>query len=133
MSMSTFVCLGEYRLLIPMYSEGTRCPRCHVPMDKWGDQAVQCWIGIGVAKTYRHVTVRDCLFRVPRELQLSVGREPQFPVQIPGLASRRPDLVFRDLHRGRDVFVHVVGTSPLAASYREAFTPAGAASQAAAG
>jgi hypothetical protein len=74
-------------------------------------------------------------------LSLSVGQEPQFPIQVPGLASRQPDLVFRDWGRGQDLFVDVVGTSPLAASYRGAFDSAsyrgallgGAASRASAG
>jgi hypothetical protein len=43
----------KYQLIIHMYPEGTRCPKCHVLMDKWGDHTVQCRIGIGVANTYR--------------------------------------------------------------------------------
>ena len=85
-----------------------------------------------VANTYRHNQVRDCLYRVAKELQLMVGREPQFPVQAPGLEARRPDLVLFDWDNGRDLYVDVVGSSPLAQSYREYYVPGGAVTRAAA-
>jgi hypothetical protein len=83
-------------------------------------------VGHGVANTYRHNRVRDCLFRMAKELQVMVGREPQFPVQAPGLEARWPDLVFFDWDNGRDIYVDVVGSSPLAQSYRECYVPGGA-------
>jgi hypothetical protein len=57
-----------------------------------------------VANTYRHNMVLDYLFRMAKDLQVMVGREPQFPVQAPGMEARRPDLVFFDWDNGRDIF-----------------------------
>jgi hypothetical protein len=82
-------------------------------MDVWGDHAVQCRVGRGVAIMYSHNVVRDRLFRI---LQVLVGREPQFRVQIPGIEAHRPDLVFFDWEHGRDLYADVVGLSPLALS-----------------
>jgi hypothetical protein len=59
-------------------------------------------------------------------LQVVVGREPQFPVQVPGMEARRPDLVFYNWEHGRDLYIDVVGSSPHAVSYRENFVPGGA-------
>jgi hypothetical protein len=61
-----------------------------------------------------------------------VGREPQFLFQAPGMEARRPDLVFFDWDNGRDLYVFVVGSSPLALSYRECYVPGGAGVRAAA-
>jgi hypothetical protein len=48
------------------------------------------------------------------------------------MEARRPDLVFFDRGNGRDLFVNVVGSSPLALSYRECYVPGGAVVRAAA-
>jgi hypothetical protein len=101
-------------------------------MDAWGDLAVQCQVGRGVANTYRHNMVRDCLFRIAKKLGVSVGREPQFPIQAPGMEARRPDLVLFGWDNGRDLYLDVVGSSPLALSYRESYEPGGAVVRAAA-
>jgi hypothetical protein len=61
-------------------------------MDKWGNHAVQCRVGLLVANTVRHKAVRDCLFRLVRGLDVVVHRDPQFPVQVPGLENNRPDI-----------------------------------------
>ena len=131
MSLVEFRCRLKYHLLIPIYPVGTWCSRCASPMDIWGDHAVQCRVGAGVANTYRHNCVRDCLYRMARDLRLPVGREPSFPVPTPDLGTRRPDLVFPDWDRGRDFYYDVVGTSPLALSLRGDFTPGGAVARAA--
>jgi hypothetical protein len=65
-----------------------------------------------------------------RGLGLDVQREPHFPVRVPGFEGRRPDLLFKDWEQGRDLFVDVVGSSPLAASNLGGFVPGGAASRA---
>ena len=87
MAAVEFRCRLQYHLLIPIFSEVSQCPRCSLPMDRWGDHAVQCRVGVGVANTFRHNVVRDMLLRIGRELLLPVGREPPFPVQVPGMES----------------------------------------------
>jgi hypothetical protein len=66
-----------------------------------------------------------------KEVQVLVGREPQFRVQIWGMETRGPDLVFYDWEQGRDLYVDVVRSSPLALSYRENFVPRRAVERAA--
>eukprot|EP00884_Botryococcus_braunii_P021563 jgi/Botrbrau1/8090/Bobra.0230s0015.1 len=131
-----FRCRLRYQLLSPMFPRGAPCPRCGQDMDRFGDHAVQCRVGRGVAVTYRHNAVRDMLFRVGKEVEAVVTREPPLPVRVVGFETRRPDLVFLDWDGGRDLYVDVVGTSPLAASHLAgggAFLPGGAAARAAAG
>eukprot|EP00884_Botryococcus_braunii_P021482 jgi/Botrbrau1/8017/Bobra.384_2s0039.1 len=105
-------------------------PRCGQEMDRFGDHAIQCRVGRRVAVTYRHNAVRDMLFRIGKEVEAVVTREPPLPVRVVGFETRRPDLVFLDWDGGRDLYVDVVGTSPLAASYLAGggeFVPGGAA------
>eukprot|EP00884_Botryococcus_braunii_P022923 jgi/Botrbrau1/9314/Bobra.0111s0038.1 len=102
----------------------------------WGDHAVQCRVGRGVANTYCHNAVRDILFRMGKEVEAVVIREPSLPVRVPGFEARRPDLMFQDWEGGRDLYIDVVGTSPLAQSYGRGgagFVPGEAAARAAAG
>jgi hypothetical protein len=120
--------------MIPMFNDGTPCPRCGLCMDRWGDHAVQCRVGRGVANTYCHNAVRDILIRVGKE----VVREPPFPFRVLGFEARarRPDLMFQDWEGGRDLYIDVVGTSPLEPSYGRGaagFLPGGAGAWAAAG
>jgi hypothetical protein len=131
-----FRCRLRYHLLIPMFPDGAPCPRCGQNMDRWGDHAVQCRVGRGVAVTFRHNAVRDVLFRIGKEVEVVVTREPPLPVRVVGFEARRPDLLFVDWDGGRDLYVDVVGTSPLAASYWAGggdFVPGGAATRAAGG
>eukprot|EP00884_Botryococcus_braunii_P016635 jgi/Botrbrau1/3655/Bobra.0204s0045.1 len=108
-----------------LYSQGARCPRGSVVMDRRGKHAVQCRVGAGVANTYSRNAVRDCLLRMAKELQLQVRKEPPLPVQVLGLSTRPPDLVVPDWDNGRDLFLDVVGTSPLPSSYGGDFSPPG--------
>jgi hypothetical protein len=117
MSKIEFRCRLRYQLMIPMFNAGTPCPRCGLCMDRWGDHAVQCRVGRGVANTYRHNAVRDILIRAGKEVGTVVVREPPLPVRVPGFEARRPDLMFQDWEGGRDLYIDVVGTSPLAPSY----------------
>eukprot|EP00884_Botryococcus_braunii_P002612 jgi/Botrbrau1/12351/Bobra.0239s0003.1 len=55
---------------------GASCSRCGQEMDRWGDHAVQCRLGRGVAVTFRHNAVRDVLFRIGKEVEAVVTREP---------------------------------------------------------
>eukprot|EP00884_Botryococcus_braunii_P022052 jgi/Botrbrau1/8530/Bobra.0029s0034.1 len=112
-----FRCRLQYQLLIPMFPGGAPCPRCSQEMDRFGDHAIQCRVGRGVAVTYRHNAVRDMLFRIGKEVEAVVTREPPLPVRVVGFETRRPDLVFLDWDEGRDLNVDVVGSSPLAASH----------------
>lgn len=121
-----FSCRLKYSLFIPIYSVGAVCPCCSSPMDRWGDHAVQCRQGKGVAVTYRHNVVRDLLYRLAKDLGLDVAREPHFPVRVPGAEGRRPDLVFREWEGGRDLYLDVVGSSPLSATNVVGFVPGGA-------
>lgn len=46
-----------------------------------------------------------------------------FPVQVPGVESRRTDFMMLDWEHGRDIYIDVVGTFPLARSHRAGFVP----------
>eukprot|EP00884_Botryococcus_braunii_P008718 jgi/Botrbrau1/17848/Bobra.0127s0088.1 len=108
MSNIEFRCRLRYQLLIPMFQ----------------------------ADTYRHNAVRDILFRVGKEIEAVVVRKPSLPVRVLGFAAHRLDLMFQDWEGGRDLYIDVVGTSPLAPSYGcggAGFLPGGAAVRAAAG
>eukprot|EP00884_Botryococcus_braunii_P023541 jgi/Botrbrau1/9871/Bobra.0080s0006.1 len=136
MSNIEFRCRLLYQLMIPMFPIGAPCPRCGQDMDRWCDHAVQCRVGRGVAFTFRHNAVWDALFRIGKEVEAMVTREPPLPVRVLGFEARRPDLMFADWDGGRDLYVDVVGTSPLAASYWTGggdFVPSGTAARAAAG
>eukprot|EP00884_Botryococcus_braunii_P006641 jgi/Botrbrau1/15979/Bobra.0375s0004.1 len=133
-----FRCRLPYQLLIPMSPRGAPCPRCGQEMDRWGDHAVQCRVGRGVAVTFRHNAVRDLLFRIGMEVAAVGTREPPLPVRVVGFESHGPDLVFLDWDGGWDLYVDVMGTSPLAASYWSGgggggVVPGGVAARAAAG
>eukprot|EP00884_Botryococcus_braunii_P022983 jgi/Botrbrau1/9369/Bobra.354_2s0024.1 len=131
-----FRCRLRYQLLIPMFPGGAPCPRCGQDMDRFGDHAVQCRVGRGVAVTYPQNAVQDMLFRIGKEVEAVVTREEPLPVRVVGFETRRPDLVFLDWDGGRGFYVDVVGISPLAASNLAgggAFLPGGAAARAAAG
>eukprot|EP00884_Botryococcus_braunii_P016683 jgi/Botrbrau1/3699/Bobra.0008s0026.1 len=84
-----FRCRLRYQLLIPMFPGGAPCPRCGQDMDRFGDHAVQCRVGRGVAVTYRHNAVRDILFRIGKEVEAVVTREPPLPVRVVGFEPRR--------------------------------------------
>eukprot|EP00884_Botryococcus_braunii_P006632 jgi/Botrbrau1/15970/Bobra.0294s0008.1 len=136
MSNIEFRCRLRYQLLIPMFQAGSPCPRCGMCMIRWGDHAVQCRVGRGVANIYRHNAVRYILFRVGKEVETVVVREPPLPVRVLGFEARRPDLMFQDWEGGRDLYIDVVGTSPLPPSYGRGgarFVPGGAGARAAAG
>eukprot|EP00884_Botryococcus_braunii_P009844 jgi/Botrbrau1/18861/Bobra.177_2s0021.1 len=91
-----------------MFPGGAPCPWCGQEMDRFGDHTVQCRVGRGVAVTSRHNAVRDLLFRIGKEMEAVVTREPPFPVRVVGFETRRPDLVFLDWDGGRDLYVDVV-------------------------
>jgi hypothetical protein len=79
--------------------------------------------------TYRHNSVRDILFRICKELGMAVEREPSFPVRVPGAEGRRPDLLLKDWEGGKDLYIDVVGSSPLAVSSQKGFEPGGGVSE----
>eukprot|EP00884_Botryococcus_braunii_P011270 jgi/Botrbrau1/20143/Bobra.0173s0045.1 len=131
-----FRCWLRYQLLIPMFPwGGSMSPVWSGDGSVWY-HAVQCRVGRGVAVTSRHNAVWDLLFRIGKEVEAVVTWEPPLPVRVVGFETRRPDLVFLDWDGGRDLYVDVVGTSPLAASYWAGgweFVPGGGAARAAAG
>eukprot|EP00884_Botryococcus_braunii_P012645 jgi/Botrbrau1/21381/Bobra.0216s0003.1 len=104
-----FWCRLRYQLLIPMFPSGARCPQCGQGTDRWGDHAVHCRVGRGVVVTFRHKAVRDVLFRIGKDLEAVVTREPPLPLRAVGFEARRPDLLFLDWDGGRDLYVDVVG------------------------
>jgi hypothetical protein len=128
-----FTCRLRYMLCIPIFTEGALCPCCSYPMDRWGDHAVQCNQGKGVAVTYRHNSVRDILFRICKELGIAVEREPSFPVRVPGAEGRRPDLLLKVWEGGKDLYIDVMGSSSLAVSNMRGFEPGGPSRKAVAG
>lgn len=125
-----FSCRLRYQLCIPIFLEGSPCPCCSEPLDRWGDHAVQCRYGKGVSATSRHNAVRDVLFVMGRRLGLDVEREPHFPVRVPGAEGRRPDLIFKNWVEGKDLYVDIAGSSPLCLSNLACFSAGGAASKA---
>jgi hypothetical protein len=82
-------------------------------MDRWGDHAVQCRIGKGVAVTYRHNAVRENLYRMARVLGLDVVREPHFPIRVPGAEGRRTDLLIKDWEWGGVTYTWMSTGHPL--------------------
>eukprot|EP00884_Botryococcus_braunii_P008369 jgi/Botrbrau1/17533/Bobra.0529s0003.1 len=104
-----FRCRLWYQLLIPMFPGGAPCPPCGQKMDWFGDHAVQCRAGRGVAVTSRHNAERDLLFRTGKDVEAVATWEPPLPVWVVGSETRRPDLVFLDWDGGRDLYVDVVG------------------------
>jgi hypothetical protein len=120
-------CRLMYHLCVPIFPVGAICPCCSLPMDRWGDHAVQCRVGKGIAVTYRHNAVRGILYRMAKELGLDVVRETHFPIHVPGAEGRRPDLLLKEWEGGRDLYLDVVGSSPLAGTNVGAFAPSGGA------
>jgi hypothetical protein len=76
---------------------------------------------------------RDLLFRIWKELGIAVERERSFPVRGPGTEGRRPDLLLKDWENGKDLYIDVLGSSPLAVSNMRGFEPGGASRKAVAG
>eukprot|EP00884_Botryococcus_braunii_P015825 jgi/Botrbrau1/2926/Bobra.0026s0003.1 len=95
-----FRCRRRYQLLIPMFPGGR-----HVPgvVRRWiglGTMRSSVGVGRGVAVTSRHNAVRDLLFRIGKEVEAVVTREPPLPVRVVGFETRRPDLIFLDWEWG---------------------------------
>lgn len=100
-------------------------PYCGSDLDRWGDRAVQCRVGMGVANTHRLDAVRECLSHFGNVLDMSVRQEPPLSVQVVGREARRPDLGILDRDHGGNCYIDVMGTSPLALSYLGALSPVG--------
>jgi hypothetical protein len=130
MSPESFRCRLQYQLLIPIFQEGSQCPYCLRELDVWGDHAVHCTSGGDVAIVGRHYAVRNGLDAVLTSARQRVTREPAFPTPVPGQERRRADLRLHAWEEGRDLYVDVVGSSPLTAANLQHFVPGGAAMRA---
>lgn len=132
MAPESFRCRLQYQLLIPIFQEGSQCPYCLRELDVWGDHAVHCTSGGDVAIVGRHYSVRNGLDIVLTSARQRVTREPAFPTPVPGHERRRADLRLHGWEEGRDLYVDVVGSSPLTVANLQHFVPGGAATRAAA-
>ena len=131
MSPESFRCRLQYQLLIPIFQERSQCPYCLRELDVWGDHAVHCTSGGDVAIVGRHYSVRNGLDAVLTSARQRVTREPPFPTPVPGHERRRADLRLHGWEEGRDLYVDVVGSSPLTVANLQHFVPGGAATRAA--
>jgi len=97
----------------------------------WGDHAVHCTSGGDVAIVGRHYFVQNGLHRMFTSARQRVTREPSFPTPVPGQERRRADLRLHAWEDGRDLFLDIVGSSPLTTANLQNFVPGGAAERAA--
>jgi hypothetical protein len=130
MAPEQFRCRLQYQLLIPMFLEGSQCPYCLRELDVWGDHAVHCTSGGDVAIVGRHYSVRNGLDAVLTSARQRVTREPTFPTPVPGQERRRADLRLHAWEDGRDLYIDIVGSSPLTVANLQHFVPGGAAMRA---
>jgi hypothetical protein len=131
MPPESFRCRLQYQLLIPIFQPGSQCPCCLRELDVWGDHAVHCTSGGDVAIVGRHYFVRNGLDAVLTSARQRVTREPAFPTPVPGQERRRADLRLHAWEEGRDLYIDIVGSSPLTVANLLHFVPGGAAVRAA--
>eukprot|EP00884_Botryococcus_braunii_P007134 jgi/Botrbrau1/16421/Bobra.0142s0020.1 len=131
MPPESFRCRLQYQLLIPIFHPGSQCPCCLRELDVWGDHAVHCTSGGDVAIVGRHYSVRNGLDAVLTSARQRVTREPAFPTPVPGQERRRADLRLHAWEEGRDLYIDIVGSSPLTVANLLHFVPGGAAARAA--
>jgi hypothetical protein len=131
MPPDSFRCRLQYQLLIPIFQPESQCPYCLRELDVWGDHAVHCTSGGDVAIVGRHYFVQNGLHRMFTSARQRVTREPSFPTPVPGQERRRADLRLHAWEDGRDLFLDIVGSSPLTTANLQNFVPGGAAERAA--
>jgi hypothetical protein len=131
MALESFRCRLQYQLLIPIFQEGSQCPCCLRELDVWKDRAVHCTSGGDVTTTGRHYSLRNGLDAVLTSARERVTREPAFPTPVPGQERRRADLCLNAWEEGRDLYIDIVGSSPLTTVNLQHFVPGGAAELAA--
>jgi hypothetical protein len=131
MPPESFRCRLQYQLLIPIFQPGSQCPCCLRELDVWGDHAVHCTSGGDVAIVGRHYSVRNGLDAVLTSARQRVTREPAFPTPVPGQERRRADFRLHAWEEGRDLYIDIVGSSPLTVANLLHFVPGGAAARAA--
>jgi hypothetical protein len=80
----------------------------------WGDQVVHCTSGGDVASVGRHdLNARNGLNAVLTSARQRLTREPAFPIPVPGQERRCAVLRLHAWEEGRDVYIDIVGSSPL--------------------
>ncbi len=84
--------------------------------DIWGDHAVPCTLGGDVAIVGRHYSVCNGPDAVLTSARQRVTREPAFHTPVPGQERRRADIRLHALEEGRDLYIDIVGSSPLTAA-----------------
>eukprot|EP00884_Botryococcus_braunii_P022649 jgi/Botrbrau1/9068/Bobra.0376s0038.1 len=131
MPPESFRCRIQYQLLIPIFHPGSQCPCCLRELDVWGDHAVHCTSGENVALVGRHYSVRNGLDAVLTSARQRVTPEPAFPTPVPGQERSRADLRLHAWEEGRDLYIDIVGSSPLTVANLQHFVPGGAATRAA--
>eukprot|EP00884_Botryococcus_braunii_P011717 jgi/Botrbrau1/20546/Bobra.145_2s0095.1 len=124
MPPESFRCRLQYQLLIPIFHPGSQCPCCLRELDVWGDHAVHCTSGGDVAIVGRHYSIRNGLDAVLASARQRVTRERS-------RERRRADLRLHAWEEGRDLYIDIVGSSPLTVANLLHFVPGGAAARAA--
>ena len=116
-----FVLAAKYRLGLPIYQTEGPCPACLRPMDKFGDHALSCCVGLG--RVSRHNSIRDALFDTAVSAGLNPKKEGRF--LIPGVDRRPADILIPHWHTGLDAALDVTITNSLqtATVEREAEQP----------
>eukprot|EP00884_Botryococcus_braunii_P008197 jgi/Botrbrau1/17379/Bobra.0494s0004.1 len=87
--------------------------------------------GGDVAIVGRHYSVRNGLDAVLTAARQQVLREPAFPTPVPCQERRRADLRLHAWEEGRDLYIDIVGSSPLTVANLQHFETGGAAARAA--
>eukprot|EP00884_Botryococcus_braunii_P013276 jgi/Botrbrau1/2194/Bobra.101_2s0025.1 len=131
MPPESFRCRLQYQALIPIFQHGSQCPCCLRELDVWGDHTVHCTSREDVAIVGRHYSVHNGLDAVLTSAHQRVTREPAFPTPVPGQERRRADLRLHAWEEGRDLYIDIVGSSPLTVANLLHFVPGGATARAA--
>ena len=102
------VCV-KYRLGLQIFPYEGVCVACPAPSDTRGDHAVSC--GCGGERTYRHNSIRDCLYTTCAQACLGPTREDR--ALIPGTEARPADIYIPAWSGGLDTAFDITVINPL--------------------
>ena len=102
------VCV-KYRLGVQIFPYEGVCVACPAMSETFGDHAVSC--GWGGERTYRHNTIRDCLYTTCAQACLGPTREDR--ALIPGSEARPADIYLPAWSGGLDAALDITVINPL--------------------